>query len=242
MAPLDTPGTVFGYCRVSTEEQADSGLGIDAQRAKVSAAAQYNDWDAEAIVWCTEEGVSGTIAPEDRPCLGDLLSKVAPGDVLVTARLDRIGRSAVDVLLLADRAKDECWDLMLLDVNLDTRTPMGRAFLGIAAVMAQMERDLIAERTRDALAAAKRRGQRLGRPVALPDDLRDRIVSERERGATLTAIAERLNAEGVPTARGGRWHSSTIRAVIQSVKLDREAKAARIDTKAIDIVKKADKP
>ena len=91
------------------------------------------------------------------------------------------------------------------------------------AAVAQCERELIAARTSEALQVKKARGARLGRPVTLPDAVRYRIADERDAGRTLQAIADDLNAEQVPTARGGRWYPSTIAKVLHSVALDADA-------------------
>src|SRR5664280_1390859 len=99
----------------------------------------------------------------------------------------------------------------------DLTTPMGEALAAIIATFAQLERKMIGERIRDALAEKRAAGVKLGRPRTLPDDVRERIVAERESGRTLRAIAEALNAENVPTAHGGKgWHPSTIRQVLTS--------------------------
>ena len=94
----------------------------------------------------------------------------------------------------------------------------------VMASFAQFERRLIGERTSAALQAAKQRGQRLGRPRQLSNKVIRRIVRERAQGRTLEAIAEGLNANRVPTAQGGaRWYRGTVRAVLRSIELDREA-------------------
>jgi DNA invertase Pin-like site-specific DNA recombinase len=85
----------------------------------------------------------------------------------------------------------------------------------VLATFAQFERRLIAERTKAALAVKKAQGVRLGRPASIPDKLAKRIVRMRENGMTLQAICDTLNAEGVPTARGGaRWRPTSLRAVL----------------------------
>jgi DNA invertase Pin-like site-specific DNA recombinase len=82
---------------------------------------------------------------------------------------------------------------------------------------AQFERRLIGQRTREALAAKRASGVRLGRPVSLPSAASKRIASERKAGRSLAAIADMLNEEQVPTAQGGRqWWPSTVRAVLRS--------------------------
>jgi DNA invertase Pin-like site-specific DNA recombinase len=85
------------------------------------------------------------------------------------------------------------------------------------SVVAQFERRLLGQRTREALAAKRASGVRLGRPLSLPVAVRERIASERKAGRSLAAIAEMLNDEGVATAQGGRqWWPSTVRAVLRA--------------------------
>jgi DNA invertase Pin-like site-specific DNA recombinase len=80
---------------------------------------------------------------------------------------------------------------------------------------AQWERRIISQRTRDALAAKKDQGVRIGRPATLPTAVVERIRAARADGQTLTSIADILTADGVPTAQGGvRWHASTVRAIL----------------------------
>ena len=87
----------------------------------------------------------------------------------------------------------------------------------VLATFAQFGRRLIGQRTREALAAKRASGVRLGRPVSLPPDVRERIVSARKAGHSLAAIADMLNEEQVPTAQGGRqWWPSTVRAVLRT--------------------------
>jgi DNA invertase Pin-like site-specific DNA recombinase len=104
---------------------------------------------------------------------------------------------------------------------------MGRAPLDEDSVLGPPERAEIGERTSAALQAAKARGVRLGGPVELDDDVRQRIHRRRGEGATYREIVAELDADDVPTARGGRWHPDTVRKVVRSVDLDRQAAAAR---------------
>ena len=102
------------------------------------------------------------------------------------------------------------------DVAVDTTTPAGEAMAHLLATFAQFERRLIGERTREALAAKKRAGVKLGRPRTMPASVRREIRAMRARGLTLQAIADSLNEHGVPTAQkpGARWHASTVRATL----------------------------
>ena len=222
MATQPRLAVTYGYVRVSTSEQGDSGLGAAAQRQRIEEAGLAVD------VWVEDIAVSGAIAPERRPGAAGLLGRIQPGDALVVAKLDRLGRDTLDVLALAKLAQDERWRLVILDLGLDTATPVGRFSLTVLAAVAQLERDLIAERTRDALAALRRRGVRTGRPPSLPAEVRERIAAELEAGATLQAVADGLNHDAVPTARGGAcWRPSSVAAVRDSVALDTELAAAR---------------
>lgn len=109
---------------------------------------------------------------------------------------------------------------------MDTTTPTGELVANITSSVAQWERRIIGQRTSEAMQAMKRRGVRLGRPVELGDDVRRRIAVDHDAGISLRAIAQALNTESVPTARGGRWHASTIRRVLDSLDLDAETTAA----------------
>lgn len=213
--------SVYGYLRVSTEEQARSGLGLDAQRNELEREAVRRGWPS--ITYVMDDGYSARTL--ERPGLASMLATITLGDVLAVAKLDRLSRSVGDFVGLMARAQRDGWSLVVLDLALDTTTPMGEFVALTMANVAQLERRLIGKRTSDALQAAKARGQRLGIGNRVLDaELRARIVAEREAGESLRAIANRLNAEGVPTARGGaRWHASTVHAAIDSDRLDREA-------------------
>jgi DNA invertase Pin-like site-specific DNA recombinase len=116
-----------------------------------------------------------------------------------------------------ERAEREGWALHFADLDLDTSTPVGEMAANIIISGSQYERRLISQRTRDALAAKRVRGERLGAAPALPMEITRRIISERANGRTFQAIADGLMAEGIPTARGKtRWFPATIKAVLTS--------------------------
>lgn len=108
-------------------------------------------------------------AKESRPGLDEMLSFVRAGDVVVVQKLDRIGRSTKNLLELSERFSSLGVDFVSIDEAIDTTTPQGRFFFAVTAAFAEFERDLIAERTRDGLAAARRRGRKGGRPAADPE-------------------------------------------------------------------------
>lgn len=212
------------YLRVSTEEQAESGNGLGAQRATVAAAVEHRGWDLVAEL--ADEGLSAKNL--NRPALLEALTRMDAGeaDALVVAKLDRLSRSVLDFARITERAKRRGWAVVALDVDVDMTTPTGELVANITSSVAQWERRIIGVRTSEAMQVMKARGVRLGRPVELDDRVRRRIGAERHQGRALRAIARDLNTEQVPTARGGTWHASTVRAVLDSLSLDEAAAVA----------------
>lgn len=205
---------VIGYVRVSTEEQTLSGAGLEAQRDAIRKECDRNGWTLTAII--EDQGISGKTL--NRPGLQQALDILRRGEAsaLVAAKLDRISRSTIDACQIGDMALKYGWDLILLDARIDTTTPHGRAQLALMATFAQLERELIAQRTREALAVKKAQGVRLGGPVAIGNDVAARIVALKSEGKTLRTIADILNNEGIAPARGGsQWYASTVRVVLQ---------------------------
>lgn len=144
----------IGYARVSTEEQ-NLALQIEALRA-----------DGCALI--CEDKASGTAA--DRKGLSDALERCAAGDVLVVWKLDRLGRSLIDLVALVEALQARGAGLKILTgqgAQLDTTKPDGRMIFSMLAAMAQFERELIGERTRAGIAAARKRGKIIGRPHKL---------------------------------------------------------------------------
>jgi DNA invertase Pin-like site-specific DNA recombinase len=119
-----------------------------------------------------------------------------------------------------ERSRREGWSLVALDLAVDTSTPQSEMMAHVMATFAQFERRLIGQRTRDALAVKRTQGKRLGRPLELPEATRRRVVELRASGLTMAAVADALTAQGVPTARGGRWAPGTVHAVLRSAALD----------------------
>ncbi len=154
-----------------------------------------------------------------RPALDAALHTVQSGgaNVLVVAKLDRLSRSVADFAALLDRAQREGWGLVALDLGVDTTTPAGELVANVMAAVAQWERRTIGQRTREGLAAKKASGVRLGRPPVLSTEVVMQVQHRRSEGLTLRAIADELNAEGVPTARGtGPWRVSSVAALLRS--------------------------
>ena len=134
----------------------------------------------------------------------------------MVSKLDRLSRSVMDFASIVERSQREGWAIVALDLGVDTSTPSGELVANVMASVAQWERKVIGQRTKDALAVKRSEGVRLGRPVSLPEAIRERILADRLTGLSYRAIAEALNTEGVPTAQGGRaWYAATVRAVEQ---------------------------
>lgn len=212
---------VLGYCRVSTDDQATNGHGLAAQEATLRAEAERRGWDLELVI---EAGLSAASVAR-RPALCDALARLARGeaDALAAAKLDRLSRSVTDFSGLVDRARRERWGLICLDLGVDTSTPTGEAMASMVAVFAQLERRLVAERTRAALQALKATGARLGAPRLVSDAAVARAVELRAGGLSLRAIGAQLTSEGYARPRGGSWTSSAVEGALRSHKLDQEA-------------------
>ncbi len=214
----------LGYVRCSTDEQADSGLGLEAQEAALIAEAERRGWELTIL---RDEGLSGS---QVNPGLRNALEQLAAGlaDGLVVTKLDRMARSVVHAAEIMERARTQRWSLVMLDVQVDTTTAAGEAMANMLATFAQFERRLIGERTKAALAAKRAQGVPLGRPRQMPTAVARRIVAMRADGHTYGAIARTLTADEVLSPAGRPvWHESTVRRFCQSVEL---AKADALTT------------
>jgi DNA invertase Pin-like site-specific DNA recombinase len=229
--PRPSSPRVILYTRVSTDEQVESGLSLEAQRAELEAEAARRGWtDLEVI---EDPGHSG--ATIDRPGLRRALELLEAGEagVLMVAKLDRLTRTIAGFGQVMEAAERQGWAVVILELDglggqVDMTTPMGEFIAGLMALLARLERRMIAQRTRDAARAKRARGERTGREPEIPAKVRARIVRLRRAGETPGAIARRLTDERVPTMRGGKtWQRSTIQRVLASVALDQELEATR---------------
>ncbi len=204
---------VYAYLRVSSQEQADSGLGMAAQRSSIEREAEFRKWSS--VEYHEDAGKSG--ASLERPALAALLDVISKGDVLVVSKLDRLSRSVIDTYLLLQRAQTEGWSVIILDLGLDLATPMGKAMAGMVAVFAELERDMGSQRTKEGLAEAKAKGVRLGRPSRLPEEVREGIAFRHEHGLSAQRIANELNELSIPTAGGGKWSRQQVSRIIRTL-------------------------
>ena len=225
----------LGYLRVSTDEQVASGHGLDTQEKAVRAFAESQAY--ELIDVLTDAGVSGATKPTERPAFSRVAELAATGafDVLLVAKIDRLSRDIRHALTtVSDLAEQhEVAFRSVTESVIDTSNPMGRTFFAIFAGMAENERYVIRDRTAGGrLAKAVKGGFAGGKaPYGYTKDLQGglqvvpeqaqivkRIVRERRRKRTLQAIADGLNAEGIPSPKGGQWRVSTVAYITDNPK------------------------
>jgi DNA invertase Pin-like site-specific DNA recombinase len=207
---------MIAYARVSTEEQAESGAGLNAQETMLERAFEYEGWELVELV--RDEGASGKDL--ERPALCRALERIVAGeaDGLVVAKLDRLTRSVVDFADLLEWFSLADATFVALDLRLDTSTATGEFAASLMALVAQWERKTIGERTRTAMAAKRAAGECTGRPSLLDEEhtaVRERILELRDDGLSGPAIAAKLTEEKWPTVRGGtRWRPSALQVVL----------------------------
>jgi DNA invertase Pin-like site-specific DNA recombinase len=204
----------LAYVRVSTEGQAEEGASLAAQEAALRAEAERRGWDVEIVV---EAGRSAKTL--NRPALTEARRKLREGEAqfLLCVRLDRLSRSVADFAQLVNEARRHGWGLVLQSPNIDLTDPAGEFVVNVLASAAQYERQLISARVREGMHQRKLEGQHMGRradAAALP--AYRRAIHLHGQSMSLRAIVDQLNAEGIPTPRGGRWHASTVRAMLVS--------------------------
>lgn len=203
---------VVGYVRVSTEEQANSGLGLAGQLAAIETECERRNWTL--VETFTDAGISGkSIA--SRPGLAAALAALADAKAggLVVAKLDRLSRSLQDYAGIKAMCERAGWNLVALDLGVDLSTPTGELLAGIMASTSQWERKIISQRTKDALAVLKAKGVKLGRPSIVPTEVVEGIVAARSDGHSYRSIAKALNADTPCVAGGAEWYPATIRRI-----------------------------
>ncbi|MDV2966002.1 recombinase family protein [Nitratireductor aquimarinus] len=166
---------VIGYARVSS-----LGQSLDVQREKLKA------FGTDKLF---EEKKSGL--ESSRPALRQCLDYLREGDTLVISRIDRLARSAEDLLRIVRQLENKGVTLKVLDQSIDTRDAAGRAFLGMLAVFAEFENNIRRERQMDGIEKAKKRGVKFGRKALLSDSAVAEIKAMREDDITVPEIMRR---------------------------------------------------
>lgn len=171
---------VFGYGRVSTADQT-----TDNQRQELETMGHT----IQAQRWFSDT-ISGKVPASERPEFSKMLERMEAGDMLVVSKLDRLGRDMIDVMqtLRALTGKGIRVKVLALG-DTDLTSTAGKAVVGILAVVAEMERDMLVERTQAGLARAKAEGKQLGRPSKTSDTDRDNIRTRLGIGETVSQVA-----------------------------------------------------
>jgi DNA invertase Pin-like site-specific DNA recombinase len=218
----------MGYVRVSTEKQADGGVSLEAQTAKIRAMAVVQG--AELVDVLIDAGESAKSL--HRPGMARLLALVDAGaiDTVIIAKLDRLTRSVVDLAELLKRFERGGVSLVSVADALDTRSAAGRLVLNFMVSVSQWEREAIGERTRDALRHKRAKGQRIGtlpfgsymaadgvqlEPDAHEQGLLTRMRRLQASGLTLRGIAAALNADGL-RSRDTAWRFQYVAAALRT--------------------------
>lgn len=215
---------IIGYCRVSTDEQAASGLGLEAQEARIRA---YADLYGHSLVGIIRDSASGKSL--NRPGLQDALAMLRDGraEGLIVAKLDRLTRSVVDMGQLLKSYFSGRSSLVVVAEQLDTGTAAGRLVVNLLTSVSEWERQAIGERTRDALRAKRARGEKTGGAVPfgfqaidgrlVEDPEEQEVISLVERlrgqGYSYRQIAGQLNRDGISTKQGRSWFPAQVRNV-----------------------------
>jgi site-specific DNA recombinase len=219
----------IGYVRVSTDRQAEQGVSLEAQEAKIRAMATVQS--AELLDVIVDGGESAKSL--NRPGLQRLLDLINAGkvDTVIVAKLDRLTRSVKDLCGLLELFEKRKVALVSVAESLDTGSAAGRLVITIMGAVSQWEREAIGERTRDALRHKRGKGERVGNigfgyrlaadGVHIEPDPTEQaslaaIRSLRSDGHSLRAVAGALNNSGHRTRRGTEWRlESVVRAINQ---------------------------
>jgi DNA invertase Pin-like site-specific DNA recombinase len=224
-------GRAFGYLRVSTERQADSGLGLEAQQVSVNACAARLGLSLAGVF--TDPGSSGSLAIEDRPVLLEAVGSLKRRDVLIVAKRDRLGRDVIAVAMIERMiTRRGARIVSAAGEGTDTDDPSGVLMRRLIDSFGEYERLIIGARTRAALAAKRRRGERIsgiipfgfqlaGDGRRLEPNLDEQPVLRAMRtlhgnGRSLRAIAAELNQNGALTRSGAPWRYEYVRNVLRA--------------------------
>lgn len=237
--PAATKTRAVAYLRVSTVEQAEQGVSLDAQRAKVEAYAAL--YDLELVAVEIDAGVSAkgyrgglekTLAR--RPGLDRALGLLRAGeaDALLVVKLDRLTRSVRDLGALVEHYFASRWALVSVSEQIDTRSAAGRLVLNVLASVAQWEREATGERTSAALAHKRARGEYTGgrvpygwtladdgvrlRPVASEQQAISVARDLRANGLSLRRVGRELAERGLTPRTGRHWHAKTVRDLLRA--------------------------
>ena len=220
----------IGYIRVSTEQQANEGVSLEAQKSKIAAWCVTNGYELVNVF--VDAGISGK-SMDKRPGLQDAMKSLKKGMALVSYSLSRLARSTKDALSIGETVAKRKADIVSLSEQIDTTTAAGKMMFQMLAVLAEFERNLVAERTTNALQHKKATNQKYtnitpygfeaieGRLVHVQAEaaIVAEIQAARASGNTLQSIADSLNGRGIPTKTGKTWQPATIHLLMKRTAL-----------------------
>lgn len=232
----------IGYARVSTDSQATDGISLESQQARIRAWCQANGYTLAGLH--VDAGLSGCRA-DNRPALQSALTEACKiKAAFVVYSLSRLARSTKDAIAISERLGKSGADLVSLSERIDTTTAAGKMVFRMLAVLAEFERDQIAERTRGALSHLRNQGRRISGRIPYGFDLsadgHTLVPNEQEQEGLLLIlalkgagngrrrIAAALSQRGIPTKTGTAWSPQAIGAILQ-----REAKTRPVVVRAI---------
>ncbi len=224
---------VVGYARVSTNEQATTGVSLAAQEQMIRRQCKPNGWTLVKVI--RDDGYSGKDLrrPGIRCILDELPRKGRCFDGIVVTKLDRLTRSLRDLVQLTEMANKYRVALVSMQEAVDTSTPTGQLFRNLIGSINEWQRGIIGAQTRDVLDFKRRKGERIGtipygfglaedgkRLVPVPEEMKvlKRIQKERDSGTAFWLIADSLNADLIPSKSGGTWWTATIRSVLETAR------------------------
>lgn len=182
---------VFAYGRVSTKNQSTENQKLEIERAGY-----------KVEFWYADEGVSGKVSASQRPQFAKLLGQIRDGETLVVSKLDRLGRDALDVGATIKALAARRIEVIVLQLGkLDLTSAAGKMMLAMLGAIAEMERDLLVERTQAGLARAKKEGKTLGRPTKTSEAQRKEILAAHKAGTTISALAKQYGVSRLSIAR-----------------------------------------
>lgn len=217
------------YIRVSTEKQADEGFSLDAQKSRLRAYCEAQQWLVCSDHIYVDAGISGK-STVGRDSFNAMMQAAKDGTIkrVVAIKLDRIARNTKDFLAIVDTLQGYGCDLVLIKESFDTSTPQGKFALTMFAAIAELEASMITERLMSGKGEKAAQGGYNGARCPLgytytngefainenqAVTVRD-IFSSFVNGQSMASIAAALNAGNVATARGGQWHTETVKVIL----------------------------
>jgi len=212
---MNTP-LALAYVRVSTNRQETTGHSLESQTAILTALAESQGYEVEIV---TEIGSGRSTS---RPKLTEALIRLNAGkaQALFAVDIDRLARSTIHLLQIAEASKRRAWRLVVSSANIDTATPQGELMLTMLASFAQFESRMIGQRVERQHEARRARGVTWGIDEGYKGNLNPQtrvlIAQLTNDGLSLRQIISQLEAKGLETSRGGKWYPQTIRSIQDS--------------------------